>query len=189
LFDPGRIQAWICDNVKFINRIWAANRNVRKKEYSQDLGPARRLGKSANYTCFWTRQECKRRQCRPLSRGAFLMQRKVTDPLKQLREFRENAKDITGHDIDDRHNRDKGDERKEKTMVEKDRPQPALQMKGPIGARVNRQAHYKNLRDERAREDAKNAGKNKEQTPKFDKEEKDQLRPIFNKEAEHEHTR
>ena len=137
------------------------------------------------------------------------MQRKITDPLGQLKDqkFRENAKDTTGHEIEDTHNRDAGDDRKEKTMVEKDRPHVYPHPKGPGAQHVNRQMHYRNLKDENARENEKSQGlrtdQDKEQTPKFVVKEESQLRSIFEKaeakdkdksdtgreDPDHEHTR
>jgi hypothetical protein len=78
----------------------------------------------------------------------------------------------------------------EKTMVEKDRPAPVHEMKGPMGESVRREVHYANVR----REDARAMEKNKpllvsRETPqpqKFVLERKNELGSKFNDRKPHE---
>jgi hypothetical protein len=83
-----------------------------------------------------------------------------------------------------------GHDRQEKTMVERERPAPVHEMKGPMGESVRREVHYANVR----REDAQAMEKNKHlfvsreapQPPKFALERKNELGSTFNRRTLHE---
>ncbi len=79
----------------------------------------------------------------------------------------------------------KPESRREKTQPEKSRLELKYNMKGPIGRAVDRQMHYQEAAADHANALEKNkhllTGKEQEQTPKFEMEQRNTLGSIFEK--------